>query len=359
MNGVLLALALALQSAPPPLQAQAVSPPPTPEQIMAIPDGLRASFRREVIDATRFPEARLQKLVAFVFDEGKLGIEYKADATLTVAESYAQREVNCLSSTLLIVALAREAGLSAEGQEIDRILGWGAIGETVVQSRHANAIVRASDKRKFIIDIDSSDVVATDSLNPVSDQALFAAFYGNRSIELMVAGRLDEAKVWLDTALQYAPDSPSLLNNAGVLSMRLADATAAERYFHAALAQDREMMGAVANLVAFYKKQGDAAKAADWQGRADKLLRKDPYYQFSLGLQLEQAGDLAGAMRQYRRAVSLNREEHRFHFGLARVHFKLGQLRKADAELAKAEDLSEGPRRDQYQAKLAALRRLH
>ena len=75
MNGVLLALALAVQPGP---QGQpvetAMSLPPSPEQVMAIPDELRAAFHREVVDATSFPEARLQRLVSFVYADSGLGV---------------------------------------------------------------------------------------------------------------------------------------------------------------------------------------------------------------------------------------------------------------------------------------------
>ncbi|RZA21402.1 MAG: tetratricopeptide repeat protein [Lysobacteraceae bacterium] len=358
MNGVLLALALALQPAPQPLDIPAMVPPPAPDQVMAIPDRLREEFRREVLDATRFPEARLEKLVAFVFNPSKLGVQYKADATQTVAESFDSRTVNCLSSTILIVALAREAGLQAEGQEVQRILSWGSVGETVVQSMHANAIVKVGDKRKFVVDVDSSDVLATDALNPVSDEQLLASFYGNRAMELMLAGRLVDAKAWLDSALRHAPDDAILWNNAGVLSRRMGDMATAEKYFLKAVAKNPRQMSVVSNLVALYRGRGDDAQSTLWQARADKILRNDPYYQFTLGQQLEQSGNFPEAVRQYRRAVKLNRNEHRFHFGLARVYYKLGEFRGAGRELALAEELSQGPVRDRYQDKLAALKKI-
>src|SRR5690606_5534556 len=63
MNSVLFALTLALS---PVVQGTSVEGardlPPSPEQVLSIPDELRAAFRREVVDATRFPEARLEKL---------------------------------------------------------------------------------------------------------------------------------------------------------------------------------------------------------------------------------------------------------------------------------------------------------
>lgn len=360
MNASLLAVVLGLQAL-----TQAGSPstqgtelPPSPEQVMAIPDDLRTAFQKDVLDGTRFPEARLQKLVAFIFDSNKLGVQYHANATQTVAESFHSRKVNCLSSTLLVVALARAAGLQAEGQELQRILAWNSVGETVVQSRHANAIIKVAEKRKFVVDVDSSDVLATDALQPISDEKLLASFYGNRAMELLVEGRLNEAEAWLGAALRQAPEDAVLWNNAGVLSRRMGDMTMAEQSFLRAWAKDPGQMSALSNLVALYRARGDTAQAATWHARAERTLRKDPYYQFSLGRQQEQSGNYSEAIAHYRRAVSLKPDEHRFHFGLGRMYFTLGKLRMADRELSLAEDLSNGSLREKYQDKLAALRQM-
>ena len=359
MNGVLLALALAVQPGPQgqPVQT-AMSLPPSPEQVMAIPDELRAAFHREVVDATSFPEARLQRLVSFVYADSGLGVEYKADATHTVAESFASREVNCLSSTLLIVALAREAGLVADGQQVERILTWGASGATVIQSKHVNAVVKVADKRDFVVDIDGEDLVIRDAPDPMSDSHLLALFYGNRAMELLLENRLDEADAWLAAAFRQKSDDAGLLNNAGVLSLRRGDTKTAERYFLQAVERNDVELSALSNLVALYRRLGNGGREAYWRGRADEILRQDPYYQFTLGRQHERAGDYDAAEKQYRRAIRLNRNEPRFRYGMARVHFLEGKYEKADRELMAAVKLAGGQLRGRYQDKLAALRRL-
>lgn len=361
MLNVFLATLIALQASPPaPTAASRPAELPAPaEQVMAVPDELRAAFRERVVDARRSPKQRLNRLVEFVFDKNGLGVEYQPDASLTVGEAFQQRKANCLSSTLLVVALAREAGLNAYGQQIGRVLSWGSAGEIVMQSMHANAIIEV-EGRRYVVDVDASDATAaTDALHPVSDEQLLALYYGNRAMELMVAGRQSEAKPWLEMALRYAPDDPTLLNNAGVLSMRTGDAAAAEKYFLSAIGKEPELMSGLSNLVAYYRKIGDESRVAFWQSRAEKVLRKDPYYQFTLGRQLEQSGNYAEAAKQYRRAIDLNRNEHQFHFGLARVYFNLGDFRGADRQLSIAHKLSIGSARERYGDKLAALRKLY
>ncbi len=374
--GTLLAAGLALQTAPPAPLAPALPPatvvavpvdvPPAPEQVLAIPDGLREAFRKQVLDTTNIPELKVRRMVAFMFDKDGLDLQYKGDATNTVAESYTTRQVNCLSFTLMAVALAREAGLKAQGQEIDRVLAWNLVGNVVMQSLHANAVVsvrdrdlQAKDSRDFVLDIASSGLYTQDYIvhgYKVTDEKLLAAFYGNRAMELLARGRLTESRVWLDKALEFDPEDATLWNNAGVLSQRMGDVADAESRFLHAAQRDPRHTSVLYNLVALYQGRGDATRASYWRERADRVLRRDPFYQFSLGERNAQAGNYEDAVRYYRRAIALDGRERLFHFGLARTYVKLGKLDRAEKELDAAYRLSEGAERDRFQAKLDALR---
>jgi tetratricopeptide (TPR) repeat protein len=339
--------------------------PPAPDEVMAIPEALRQAFHAEVLDKTNSPELRIRKMVAFMFDEDGLNLQYRGDVTNTVAESYRTRQVNCLSFTLMAVALAREAGLKAQGQQIDRVLAWNLVGNVVMQSLHANAVVTYKDRnlqvkdgRDFVLDIASGGLYTQDYIvhgYKVDDDKLLADFYGNRAMELLAAGRLAESKTWLDQALALDPKDPTLWNNAGVLSERMGDMAAAERRFLHAAQENPRHTSVVFNLVAFYQAKGDDTRAAYWRDRANWILRRDPFYQFSLGERNAQAGNYSDAIRYYRRAISLDGRERLFHFALARAYVTTGRLDRAEKELDAAYKLSEGAERLRFQAKLDAL----
>lgn len=351
--------AFANQAAPPPpaSHGERAAAPPSRAEVFAIPEPLRLAFQREVLGATRSPEGRLQKLVEFVFDERHLGMRYRADTTRTIAEAYATRELNCLTSTLLVVALARQAGLRAQGQQVRQVLAWGANGDIAVQSRHANAIVEVGD-RKYTVDVDAREGAATTALQPISDDHLLALFHGNRAMELLVSGQPADAQRAIDAALRLAPDDPGLLNNAGVLAQRNGESLAAERHFLHALAGNPAEMSALSNLIALYEAKGDGTRAAHWRARAARALRKDPYYQYKLGRGMEQAGDYRRAAAQYRRASRLNPDEHLFQFALARVHARMGHRQAAERALVQAQALSDGETASRYANKPASLRKL-
>ena len=78
---------------------------PTPEQVMALPPPLAQALRTQVVDRTPRGMARLERLVAFMYEPDGLGIQYRHDANHTVAETWATREANCLSFTLLFVVI--------------------------------------------------------------------------------------------------------------------------------------------------------------------------------------------------------------------------------------------------------------
>ena len=351
----LLATALAVQANALPVRAP-IEPPPPPEQVMAVPAELRAALQLQVVQPTHSRRQRLERLLDFMFRPEGLGLSYEADATHTVAETWRTRKANCLGFTLLTVALAREAGLSAYGQEVDRVLSWQLDGDIALQNTHVNAGVTINDER-LVVDVASEVLLQVVAPRRVDDRRLLALYYNNHAMRLLVQGRFAEARSWMDAALAQDAD-PLLWNNAGVLSLRMGNPAGAEYLFLKALHKNPRHPAALFNLVDYYRQHGQPAAAARWQARADRVLRKDPIEQFSQGLRSERAGDYPEAVRRFRRAIALDHDQQLFHFGLARAYFRLGELRLADSELVRAHDLSRGEERARYRSKLDALRRM-
>ena len=116
----LLAAALALSTPPtaPPAASEsatavAIADPVPKDQVMALPDALRLQVHSVVGEGDSAPTLRFQRLMNFVIDNHGLGMTYQDDATYTVTEAYTKRRANCLTFTLLVLALAKEVGLEA------------------------------------------------------------------------------------------------------------------------------------------------------------------------------------------------------------------------------------------------------
>ena len=164
----------------------AAPPMPRPEQIMAVPPELHAQLQQQVIAAGGSERMRLERLAEFLFRKSGLGMEYSADATLTVEQAYRTRKANCLTFTLLTVALARESGLQAYAQELDDIVAGRVDDDIVYRFNHVNAGFTIGHSR-FTIDVARDLVKARGPPKPISDQRLLALYYNNRAAELLAA----------------------------------------------------------------------------------------------------------------------------------------------------------------------------
>ncbi|WP_426688147.1 tetratricopeptide repeat protein [Rhodanobacter ginsengiterrae] len=323
---------------PPASVTPAVSPMPRPEQVMAVPAELRAQLQQQVIDAGGSGRSRLERLAAFLFKKPGLGMEYSADATLTVEQAYRTRKANCLTFTLLTVALAREAGLQAYGQELDNIATWRVDDGIVFRFNHVNAGIAVGGSR-FTVDVARDQVVARNPPEPISDQRLLALYYNNRAAELLVGAAPAAATPYMTMALQLAPRYANAWANAGVLQLRQGDPPAAERDYLRALALDPANASALVNLVTLYRNNGDEARHAIYARRLEQVQVKDPYFQFLQAEDDEKQGDYAGAVQHYRQAIRLYDGDSRFYFGLAHAYQQLGKDRYARRAMNRAAEL--------------------
>lgn len=353
----ILATSLAVAPVDPALTAIPAAPPQPPERVLAIPPDLQARMKAAT-GAGRSQQHKLERLVEFMFspEPRGLGMTYGDDATPTVEEAYRTRQANCLGFTLMVVVLARAAGLEAYGQEIDRALAWHQENGILFQYNHINAGVRI-DMQRFTVDVARDSVIAARPPHRISDRRLVSSYYSNRAVELLADNQPALAAAYIETALAQDQDNAATWNNAGVVRTRRGDAAGAERDYARALRLDPEHAGALANLYSLYQQSGDRRRAAYYRKRIEQARLRDPFHYFTRALAHEQRGEYRSAVRQYRQAIKLLPGEHRFHFGLARAYLHLGNARRAGAALRRAYALGDGAARDRYQAKLEVLER--
>lgn len=253
-----------------------------------------------------------------------LALQYDVHATHTVPETYSRRRGNCLSFTLMFIALAREAGVDAYGQEADQVLVWMEEGrdDLVYHAAHVNAGVRIS-QRRFVVDFDRT-VVAAAEPRPITDQRLLAHVYNNLAAEQIARRDLEGAGQLLRMALDLEPAFLPALNNYGVLNARAKDVAAAERAYVAALALQDDHIPTLTNLALLYRQSGEPVKASWFEKRRVELLSRDPFYHYAVGLRHEKEGNIRLALGSYSSAIRLNNREPRFHLAVARLRQQLG-----------------------------------
>lgn len=347
MYALLLAAALSLT----PSGAPAATPPPT-----AVPPELRQRLHDEVLSTPSGRRQRIEQLLHFMIDPDALGIVYDEAATNSIAQTYATRKANCLSFTLLFLALAREAGLEAHGQEIRNTLSWHQEQGTIYRSNHVNAGVRIGG-RSLTVDTSGDTVITGERPAAISEERLLAHYYNNLAMEQLARGDIAAGLRLMDAALAKAPDYAALWSNLGVLHMRNQDITAAERSYLKALKLDPEDDGAIFNMLSLAQRQGDTGREAEFRRRLSRVQQKDPLHHFMLGMNYERRDDYAKAIVHYQRAIHLYRGEHRFYAALAQAHLKAGDPKRAGKALLRARALAPESTRAAYTARLQELKR--
>jgi tetratricopeptide (TPR) repeat protein len=339
---------------------EAPMPPGLPSEadIMAVPPELHAQFQANVLDKSASSATRIKLLLDYTFDKRGLGLTYDPTLTRTVAETFRDRKANCLSFTLLFVALAREAGISAHVQEVGQVLTWYQEGDTIYDAGHVNVGLQIGGEYRSV-DLDRNILFVRKGPKAISDDRAIAHFYNNRGSELMADGHSADARRYLQGALALAPTYPSAWNNLGVLDMREGDTAAAEHDFLAALDIERTHAPTLSNIVQLYRRSGDAGKAQFYLARLERARLSDPFHQYTVANEAEKRGDYPAAVAAYRRAIRLYSDPHQFHFGLARTYFLMGETGRARRELSRALalDNNDDRSRARYQAKLDSLRR--
>ena len=333
--------------------------PPDRTEIMAVPPDLRALVQEQVSAPGRGQSQRLRRLIDLMsISPQGLRLEYHDDATQTVEQAYLNRRVNCLTYTLVFLALAREAGLDAYPQEIDETLSWQQRGDIVYRSNHVNAAVRLGAQR-YVVDVGSSFVIGRHPAHAISEQRLLAQYYNNRAAQLMFQDDLPAALAHADIAIELDPTYPNTWSNTGVLRLHSGDLAGAEQAYATALSLAPEHSSALFNLVALYKRSGDLKRETQYRHRLDKVQSRDPFHQFLLAVQFERQGSYAQAIKRYQHAIRLYGDEHRFYHGLARAYARMGNSRRASRALQRALALTSGKdeaARLQYQTMLDDLR---
>lgn len=354
-----LALLAATTLAPPPeLPSPSPAAIPTPEQVMAIPPEAKAALREKVMLPGNSPERRLQRLVELVFQPAELGLRYDTEATLTVTETWRQRRANCLSFTLLFVAMAREIGVDARMQEVGQVVTWYEDQGLIFNAGHVNVGMRLNG-RLATLDLDQNVLYDRRGPQPISDARALAHFYNNRGAEQLASHNYADARAYFDAALRLDARFTPTWNNLGVLDTRLHDDPAALIAFNRALSINSDHVPSLHNLTQLYQRLGDTQRATQVRTQLERSRRRDPFYQFLQGVAAERANNYPQAIAYYRKAIRLYPGAHQFHFGLARTYFLSGENRLAEREMTRARALGATDQvRAVYQSKLDALRRL-
>lgn len=285
----------------------------------------------------------LHKALITPQSKGGQGIKFSASRTELPAATFAHREANCLSFSLLFVALARHLQLDAFINQVDIPPSWSLYGDTsMFFVLHVNAMVKFPSETRGLGAVDYVVVdLALDQYRPsypqraLSQALIEAQFYSNRGTEALASNKIEEAFLNLRKALAENSQQSYVWNNFAVVYKRAGLLKEAEQAYLAGLNYNPNDLTIMNNLAFLYEDLNDAEKAQHYATRVKEYRNSNPYFEYTLALTKFGAGDAAGALIHIKRAIIKEADVSRFYQLASAIHKTLNEPR--DSELMQQE----------------------
>jgi Flp pilus assembly protein TadD len=338
----LLAVTLALSAAQPSVaQVEEVEE----VDILAVSPEM-AQFIDSRVRTRQARSARVQALLSAMFGKNGLDIVYGDNETKTAVETFESGSGNCLSFTLLFVALARHIGLEAYFQEVGEILSWDRRGDVAVNNRHMFAeieTINGMTRVDFLPGVEKRYRL----VRRIDERRVLAHYYSNLGAEALTQDDFEGAMRMFQRAVEADETLAAAWTNMGVTHRRLGELEAAERSYLRALELDPGEIPAASNLASLYTSSGRERLAGPYIRQVRRHRDRNPFWHFREGTEAAAAGELGRAARKLRRAISMLPNDAMFRAELGKVQERSGQPRRAARSYAKALKLSdnEGERR--------------
>ncbi|QOC22833.1 tetratricopeptide repeat protein [Wenzhouxiangella sp. AB-CW3] len=261
------------------MTVSAAPPPPEPEAVLTLPDEIIEQLDARIIRHTRSSDRRLDQVVRYMLRSGGLNLSYLHSPTRDVTGAIEDGQANCLSFTLIFLAMADHLGLDTTAREVQAPINWRRDGSSVYESGHVNVRV-VTPQRRAVVDFEpdpirSRQLANTRRARDISRERLLAHFYNNRAAELLGEGWLEAARQWSDVALELAPEFSAALNNRGVIENRLGHTDEARRHFERALELAPENTSVLFNLYELYQREEQEYLAEKMLERIDGIRSRD------------------------------------------------------------------------------------
>jgi tetratricopeptide (TPR) repeat protein len=286
--------------------------------------------------------ARATDLLELVFGPELKAFTYAGGHSTEAAKTWHSRRGDCLSLSVLTVALARALELPAQIQEVRVPPLIDRRGNVDFLNQHVNVLVRTDrDLRAVGRVLPAGALVVDFEPQPgtrvrgraLGDHEVLARFLNNRAAEHLAAGDGHRAYAHFKAAISADPEFGPAYGNLAQLYLRAGMQADAERLLRTALAFDDGADFALAALHKLLLAQGRAAEAQAFEEALAARRERDPYYWLAHGVQRLQAGRWADAVAALERAQALTSGFVEVHQYLAIAYWRDGRLHQARDQL--------------------------
>jgi tetratricopeptide (TPR) repeat protein len=316
----------------------------TQEDIFALDDQMRLMVKEKLM-TERDIQKRSMKLLKHIFDQKNVALAYKSTANLSAIDTYYSQQANCLSLTILAYALAKEAKLDVNFQDVKVPEYWVRNGSYNMLTGHVNLVITKPKSPHAqvvfgseILTIDFDPFVNKKSFPKVivSQSDIMSMLYSNKGAQALVNKQFIKAYAYLKAATKAAPSFSPAWANLGILYRMKGYLVLAEKSYRHALKVEPENYTAMSNLSLLLDDKSDRKELTNIRNILKEQREKNPYYYALLADEAFYSKNYSQSVTYYRKAIKINKYVHEFYFGLAKSYYALNQNKKAQKAIAKA-----------------------
>ena len=335
------------------------------DEVFALSPEMEHFLNVEIAEELSSKGAR-QGLVDAIYRDGQLKIEYDSVMTRNAAQAFAARSGNCLSLVIMTAAFAKALRLPVTFQTV-------SADETVSRSDdiqffighvnltlggvHAFVGLRSTSPDLMTVDFLPPQQITGMRARPIAENTIVAMYLNNRAAELFARGQVNDAYWWARAAVDQDPGFVSSYNTLGVIYRRHGNLAESQRVLAYAMERDPKNTRVMSNLIGVLTDLGRVAEARDLSRKLEQMDPNPVFSYFDSGRKAMRDGNFSVARDLFAKEVDRAPYYHEFHYWLANAYFALGEISRAQRELALALEYSTTRRdHDVYASKLDRIR---
>lgn len=280
-------------------------------------------------------------------EEGGQGVKFNAKITESAPNTFAHKQANCLSFSILYVALARHLDLEAYINEVDIPPSWNMFADSsIFFMLHVNAIVRFPSEARglgkvdyVVVDLQLDQYRPSYTQRTLSSEFVDAQYYSNKSTEALAEGNKEKAFLYISRALQANQRQSYIWNNLAVIYRRANLPNEAELAYLKGLEVRPNDLTIMNNLAVLYRDTKQTDKAEYYLNAVKRYRQSNPYQEYSLASSALVAGNPKAALVHIQQAINIESKEKRFYQLASTIYRELDQPTSSDDMQQQFDDL--------------------
>ncbi len=303
--------------------------PDNAEDLLRMDDAMREYFSARINQQAPFL-TKLDQISEAILGEENLHFRYEGKGVYDVREAFRRRRGNCMTYSMLTIAVAREFGVKAKFNEVRNDPEWNRSGGIVLVNGHINVRVENwPESYELDLKINEELLASRRSAREVSDARAFAGVYSSAGVHRLAKGEWAEAMLLLERATVIDPKALPAWTNLGSAFVTLDQLDRAQVCYERALDIDRKALAALSGLATIHRAMGRSDEAAKLERRVTRYRERNPYYLLNTAREASSKGDLKAARRHLKRAIRIKKDEPEIYQLMAEVSLGLGLEKEA------------------------------